>query len=69
MHRCNDKTVKIIKIYLPCIDDNFVSVVVDNKSTVGEILDEVGGMFKMKNSFDYDLMVNYNGKNRLLDRD
>lgn len=26
-------------------------------------------MFKMRNSFDYDLMVNYNGKNRLLDRD
>lgn len=23
----------------------------------------------MKNSFDYDLMANYNGKTRILDRD
>ena len=69
MHRSNEKTGKIIKIYLPSLDDNFVSVIVDSKSTVGEILEEIGNMFKMKNSFDFDLMANYNGKNRLLDRD
>jgi hypothetical protein len=42
---------------------------IDTKSTVGEVLDELGNMFKMKNSFDFDLMVIYNGKKRLLERD
>lgn len=69
MHRGNDKAVKIVKIFLPSVDENFVSVVIDSKSTVGEVLDDLGNTFKMKISLDYDLMAMYSGKSRLLDRD
>lgn len=54
---------------MPSLDDNFVSVTIDSQSTVGEVLDQLGNVYKMKSSFDYDLMVNYAGKNRLLGRD
>lgn len=69
MHRCNDKAVKALKIYSPSLDDNLVVVNIDSKSTVGEVLDELGNVYKMKSSFDYDLIANYSGKNRILDRD
>lgn len=54
---------------MPSVDDNFVSVMIDTKSTVGEVIDELGNMFKMRSVFDFDLMATYTGKNRLLDRD
>jgi hypothetical protein len=41
----------------------------DTRSTVGEVLDELGNIFKMNNCFDFDLIVMYLGKGRLLDRD
>lgn len=38
MHKCRDKTARAIKVYLPSLDDNSVSIVVDSKSTVGQVL-------------------------------
>lgn len=67
--KCNEKSVKIVKIHLPSVDENFVSLAIDSKSTVGEVLDELANTFKLKNSFDFDLMAMYGGKSRILDRD
>lgn len=37
----------------------FIEVQVDPKTTVGEIIDELGNVLHMKNCFDFDLMTTY----------
>lgn len=68
-HSCGDKMVKIIKINLPSLDEDTVSVVIDSNSTAGEVVDEICRDFDIKVGFDYDLVALYNGKTRIMDRD
>ena len=61
--------VKIVRISLPSLDDDSVSVVVDSNSTAGEVVDEICRTFDIRIGFDYDLVALYNGKTRIMDRD
>ena len=40
-HINGDKMVKVVKIYLPSLDDDSVSVSIDSSSTAGEVIDEI----------------------------
>lgn len=68
-HGNSDKMVKIVRISLPSLDDDSVSVVVDSNSTAGEVVDEICRTFDIRIGFDYDLVALYNGKTRIMDRD
>lgn len=64
-----DKTVKYIRIYLPSLEENYVTVVIDSSSTAGEIVDELCRDFSIRIGLDFDLVAIYNGRTRILDRD
>ena len=39
VHKCTDKIIKRIQIYLPSLEEDFMTVEVDSLTTVGEIID------------------------------
>ena len=68
-HMNSEKMIKMIKIYLPSLDEDSVSVAIDSTSTAGEVIDEICRDFDIKVGFDYELIALYNGKSRIMDRD
>lgn len=59
----------ILKIYLPDVERKFINVEVHTTTKVGQIIDELGEIFEMMLAFDYELVVNINGRSKILDRD
>ena len=57
------------KIYFPDLDNTYINIEIFPKSTVGEVIDEIGEVFEIYMAFDYELKVSINGKYRTLDRD
>lgn len=58
-----------MRVHLASLNDEVITAQFTETSTVGEIIDELGMSFGMKICFDYDLLVVFNGKRRVLDRD
>ena len=69
MHRCADTVLKVVEIYLPSLENKKLEVEIDSLSTVGEIVDELAQRYHIPCAFDFGLVVQYNGKARILDRD